>query len=531
MLRGGLVVVFLAVLAASAAQAQTADTPESKPAPKPESTTVTVVQPNEMPVPRVLPPCAAGKCPFAGQKVTIIATKSAISLAVLEVKDEFEAATGAQLEIVRAPGVEHFPTIISDMTNRVGKYDASIAGGWWLGDMVAGGHLLPYDKFHDDPRFPKWSIEDVLPGPRNLLSYGGKKYMVAYDHDGQVMYYRRDLLNDPQHQAAFRQKYGYPLAVPQTWAQFRDAVEYFTGQDLNGDNTPDHGIVLALKPGSQGMFNYMSLSASFVIGPSNDRLYWFDPQTMKPLIESPGHLRALETFVELVKFGPREMLGWDHGRGWDHFLSGRAAFALTWGDLGALAQQPGSRVKGRTGAAPIPGTHEYYDLAQAKWVRTGGVNRVGNTTGASWAGVISRYSKAPEATYFLLALLAAREKSMVYAARGSDGVDPGRRFHFLPPEGNGTVEPYVRAGWDEADVRDYLGAFQRTFSDKQQFPYLRIPGTYSYWLALDLHLVEAASGQLSPAAALRATAIDFEEITIRLGRERQREAYRTSLGF
>jgi multiple sugar transport system substrate-binding protein len=120
---------------------------------------------------------------------------------------------------------------------------------------------------------------------------------------------------------------------------------------------------------------------------------------------------------------------------------------------------------------------------------------------------------------------------MVYAARGSDGVDPGRRFHFLPPEGNGTVEPYVRAGWDEADVRDYLGAFQRTFSDKQQFPYLRIPGTYSYWLALDLHLVEAASGQLSPAAALRATAVDFEEITIRLGRERQREAYRTSLGF
>jgi len=120
---------------------------------------------------------------------------------------------------------------------------------------------------------------------------------------------------------------------------------------------------------------------------------------------------------------------------------------------------------------------------------------------------------------------------MVYAARGSDGIDPGRRFHFLPPEGSGSLEPYLAAGWDEADVRDYLSAFHRSFSDKQQFPYLRIPGTYSYWLALDLHLVEAAGGQLSPAAALRATAVDFEEITIRLGRERQREAYRTSLGF
>ncbi|WP_280155971.1 extracellular solute-binding protein [Piscinibacter sp. XHJ-5] len=521
----------VASMTAGIAAAQTADSPDAKPAPKPESTTVTVVQPSELAVPRVLPPCVPGKCPFPDQKVTVIATKSAISLALLEVKDEFEAATGAQLEIVRAPGIEHFPTIISDLTNRVGKYDASIAGGWWLGDMVAGGHLLPYDKFYDDPRFPKWSIDDVLPGPRNLLSYGGKKYMVAYDHDGQVMYYRRDLLDDARHQAAFRQKYGRALAVPQTWAEFRDAVEYFTGQDLNGDGTPDHGIVLALKPGSQGMFNYMSLSASFLIGPTNARLYWFDPQTMQPLIESPGHLRALEVFVDLVKFGPREMLAWDHGRGWDHFLAGRAAFALTWGDLGALAQQSGSRVKGKTGAAPIPGTHEYYDIAQSKWVKTDGVNRVGNTTGASWAGVISRYSKVPEATYFLLALLANKEKSLVYAARGSDGVDPGRRFHFLAPEGTGSVAPYVKAGWDEADVRDYLSAFQRVFSDKQQFPYLRIPGTYSYWLALDLHLVEAASGQLSPAAALKATAVDFEEITIRLGRERQREAYRTSLGF
>jgi multiple sugar transport system substrate-binding protein len=509
--------------------AQTAD---GKTAPaKPESTTTTVVQPNELPVPRVLGPCAPGKCLFAGQKVTVIATRSAISLALLEVKDEYEAATGAQLEIVRLPGVEHYPTIISDMTNKVGKYDASIAGGWWIGDMVAGGHLLSYDRFYDDPRFPKWSVDDVLPGPRQLLSYGGRKYMVAYDHDGQVMYYRRDLLADPRHQAAFRQKYGYPLAVPQTWAQLRDAVEYFNGQDLNGDGVPDHGIVLALKPGSQGMFNFMTLSASFLVGPTNPRLYWFDPQTMKPLVDSPGHVRALELFVELVKAGPREMLGWDHGRGWDHFLAGGAAFAISWGDLGALAQQPGSKVKGKTGAAEVPGTHEYYDIAQSRWVKTEGVNRVGNTTGASWAGVISRYSKVPEATYFLLALLASKEKQLVYGARGWDGVDPGRSYQFLPPEGTGTIDPYLRMGWDEADIRDYLLAFQRTFSARQQFPYLRIPGAYSYWLALDLHLVEAASGQMSPASALQATVVDFEEITIRLGRERQRESYRTSLGF
>ena len=528
-----LVLALLAMALGLSLPAQAADGVQPDSAPKREITLQTTARPNDLPVPRVLPPCAPGKCPFAGQKVRLISSNSVISVALLEVKDEFEAATGAQLEIVLAVSFEHFPTIISDMTNHVGKYDASLAGSWWLGDMVAGGHLLPYDKFYGDPRFPKWNIDDVLPGPRRLLSYGGKKYMVAYDHDAQVMYYRRDLLNDPRHQAAFKLKYGYPLAVPQTWAELRDAAEYFNGKDLSGDGTRGHGIALALRPGSQGMFNYMSLSASFVIGPTNAQSYWFDQRTMKPLIDSPGHLRALETLIGLVKFGPREMLTWDQGAGqdWNYFLAGRAAFALTWGDLGALAQEPGSRVKGKTGTAQMPGTREYYDIARAKWVKTDRVNRVGNTSGGSWAGVISKYSKSPEAAYFLLALLASKEKSMAYAARGWDGIDPGRTFHFLPPEGTGTLELYLKAGWNETDVRDYLSAFHRTFNDPQQLPYLRIPGTYSYWLAFDLHLAEAASGQLTPEAALKASVVDFEEITIRLGRERQREAYRASLGL
>jgi len=495
------------------------------------SSGVTVVKPGDIVPPKLVPACKPGQCPFAGQSVTILMPKSVIAVSVIELKDEFEAATGARLNIVQVPSLDLFDNFYSDVANGIGKYDALLASAWWLGELVAGDYIVAYDRYYNDRRFPKWNIDDVLAAPRALLSYGGRKYMVANDHDGQVMYYRRDLLADPRHRQAFAQKYGYALDVPKTWLQFRDVAEYFNGRDFNGDGVPGHGVTIALKAGNQGMFHFMSLSAPFVIGPTNPKLYWFDPHSMKPLLESPGHVRALTMLVELVRFGPHEMLSWESGKNWDYFLAGRAALTITWGDLGALAQQPGSRVRGKTGAAPMPGTHEYYDIARARWVKTEGVNRVGNTTGASWAGVISRYSKAPEATYFLLALLASKEKSMVYAARGSDGIDPGRRFHFLPPEGSGSLEPYLAAGWDEADVRDYLSAFHRSFSDKQQFPYLRIPGTYSYWLALDLHLVEAAGGQLSPAAALRATAVDFEEITIRLGRERQREAYRTSLGF
>jgi multiple sugar transport system substrate-binding protein len=345
------------------------------------------------------------------------------------------------------------------------------------------------------------------------------------------MYYRRDLLAAVHHQAAFREKYGYALAVPQTWEQFRDIAEYFNGRELMNDGVPGAGVVMHLKVGAQGMFHFMSLSAPFVIGPANPKLYWFDPQTMKPLIESPGHVKALEALIDLTKFGPREMLGWDLRECWDHFLAGHAALTCSWGDLGALAPEEGSKVRGKVGAAPMPGTRRYYSIAQQRWVDTERPNVAGNVTGGSWAGVISRFSKSPEATYYLLALMASPAKSKVYAARGWDGVDPGRFSHFAPPHGKARIDDYVRAGWDEADVRQYLQAYYANFDNPQQLPYLRILGTFSYWQALDVHLAEAVSGQLSAPAALKAAAVDFEEITLRLGRERQKRIYRSSLGL
>ncbi|HEY9063813.1 MAG TPA: extracellular solute-binding protein [Burkholderiaceae bacterium] len=517
----------MALMAVVVSAASAADDPKRKTeAYKPSTVTGSNIVP-----PRVAPPCKPGRCPFAGRRVTMLIVKEANGGALGELKDEFEAATGASLDLVQMSHQDLFPNFLSDLTNRTGKYDAAYAGAWWLGELVAGDYILPYDKYYKDPRFPKWNVDDVLPAPRSLLSYAGKKYMVANDHDGQVLYYRRDLLADTRHRAAFEQKYGYALGVPKTWAQFKDMAEYFNGKDLNDDGTPDHGVSLHLKVGAQGMFHFMSFSAPFVIGPANPTTYWFDPQTMKPLIESPGHVRALSALVDLVRFGPRDMLNWDLGQSWDHFLAGRAALTFTWGDLGALAQDKGSKVRGKIGSAPLPGTAEYYDIGQRQWVRSAQPNVVGNTTGGSWAGVISKYSKAPEATYYLLALMATKEKSQVYAVRGFDGIDPGRTYHFLPPDGTGRIETYLNAGWDENDVRDYLHAYFATFSNKLQFPYLRIPGAFSYWQALDVHLGEAVAGQLSPEAALKATAVDFEEITLRLGRDRQRQVYRASLGL
>ena len=72
MTRRRLAFVFLAMMTGWIAQAQAADAPDAKPLPKPESTTVTEVQPNELAVPRVRPPCIPGKCPFPNRSIRIV---------------------------------------------------------------------------------------------------------------------------------------------------------------------------------------------------------------------------------------------------------------------------------------------------------------------------------------------------------------------------------------------------------------------------------------------------------------------------
>ena len=141
----------------------------------------------------VATPCEGDGCLFSGQTVTFLCPNETIQVPIFEVRDEFEAATGAKLDIVLAAMNDTLPNLLQDVSNGTGTYDASIIGAWWLGELVEGDYLLPVDDWITDERFPQWSLDSVLPAIRNLMQYDGKTYEVAYDSDGQAFYYRRDL--------------------------------------------------------------------------------------------------------------------------------------------------------------------------------------------------------------------------------------------------------------------------------------------------------------------------------------------------
>ncbi|MCP4362035.1 MAG: extracellular solute-binding protein [Chloroflexi bacterium] len=489
-----------------------------------------------------------GEQPFKGQEVTITVNnsgpKGGISGPLYEWRDAWEKLTGAKLTIVELPIDEQFQKVMIDLQTGAGNYDICMPPASWYGDLVTGGFAFSPEGFYDDPRFPKWHREYLPPSLVNLHTWEGKWYGVPNDSDGQVLYYRKDILTDPEWQAAFKAEVGYDLPVPpKTWDQVYDIANFFNNKDWDrdGEVEKDSGVALHFQVRNQGMYHFVSLSAAYTVLPGDKvdkchNVYWFDPDDLTPLVNEPGHVKALEFLIKLFKTGPEAQIAWGLGEAWDYFLRGDAIFTYSWGDVGSLVQDESrSQIKGKLGASVLPGSYEVYDRCQGDFVKMDEPNVIGNTTGGSWHGVIlnSTVDKGvAEAAYSLLAFHATPKISMWNVTRGWTGVDPGWNIHYLKEQGGtATVEDFVKEDWNADDVVDYTQAYHDNFFADTVQPYIRIPGGEEFWYKLDEHLSAAMAGQLSAQEALDRAAQDWNDINDRFGMEEQLKYYQESIGY
>ncbi|MCB0167602.1 MAG: extracellular solute-binding protein, partial [Anaerolineae bacterium] len=259
---------------------------------------------------------------WAGKSFTIgvfaAGQRGAISGPTYFWRPKFEELTGATYDIVEIPFAEMREKIFTDFQTGAHQYDVISNCSNFYGDYIANDFVQPLDEYFDDPRMPKWDRESISPAVRNLLQWNGQYYGAQNDHDAQVLYYRKDIIEDPKWQQAFEDEVGHPMPVAMdTWEEVLEIAQFFNGKDWNEDGDPDDGITLHLKVGQQGFFHFMALSAPYVTipAPGDDptkvtqynNIYYFDPETMEPLINSPGHVKALEMLLALSKAGPSAM--------------------------------------------------------------------------------------------------------------------------------------------------------------------------------------------------------------------------------
>ena len=490
-----------------------------------------------------------GRDRFSEQTVTVgvlgSGARGGISGPFFFWRQAFEQATGATLEIVELPFGDFLTSTVADFATGQNTYDVLTPGAWFYGDYIQGGWIQPLERFFDDPAYPAWNRDAVAPGIKTLMTWDGEWYGTIYDGDTQLLYFRKDILNDPEWQQAFKEETGKDMPTePATWQELMAVTSFFHGKDWNGDGDPDDGISLHLKSGGFGFFHFMSLAASFVVEPSpgddptkvdeNHNLFWFDPTDMTPLINEPGHVAALEYLIELAGTGSPSQVSWDLSEAWNNFLSGNAVATFSWGDIGSLAQDPGaSKIQGLLGAARIPCSDTWYSRARGEMVTdVENPNCVGNVVGGTWHGVISTASDVPELAYYLIAMLAAPEINFWNVSYGWTGVDPGSTLHLFPPRGSATVEQFVATGYDPGDAKEFIDAYgDNLFSFPTYQDFLRIPGAPAYWEEMDTRIAEALTGQSTPQEALDEVADGWLDITDDLDPDEQLALYRAAIGY
>jgi multiple sugar transport system substrate-binding protein len=489
------------------------------------------VAPNESPITRERVEYLKSK-PYKDTTINVMALRSAVGDCLEYHAPRWEEETGAHVDITKIPIDTLHQEIFADFKG-AGKYDAYQTAAWFYGDFFRADQpdIVEIEPFLKDPKYPYWNPEEFLPAIKRLYTWQGKLYGVLFDADAQILYYRKDVLANVSYQERFKSKVGYQLPnPPKTMKEMHDVAEFFTGWDWNGDGKEDWGISLHAKVNEQGFFHFLTLAAPYVVSPKNKHFY-FNPDDMKPLINSEGHLRALEDYVKFFANGPREQIGWTLPQGWSTFLSGHAVMEPTWGDLPTLAQDRAhSTVQGRVGSTLIPGTDEAFNPVTKQWEKFP-LNVVGNTNGGSWHCVISRLSTKKEATYDFLAFMANKKNAFFNSTNGWTGVQPGMKYEYFPPVGTGNVVEWQNQGWDKNDAMEFLDAYYKNLILPEQEIYLRIPGAAEYWHELDVRVSSVLTGETKPKAALDDLSQKWEEITDRYGRENQKKLYAESYGL
>ena len=430
---------------------------------------------------------------YAGTEISIVWEAGLQSLDPLNYSGpKWEKLTGIKVKVVEVPTDQMFTKIMQDFRSGAGAYDALNVIPSWMPDLVRAGALENLDPMVDKFGY-RDELKDIAPAYRdNQMTVGGKIYGFPDDGDVMILYYRKDIFEDPKMMEEFKAKHGYALAPPKDWKQFSEIGQFIT--DKMAPKTYGAGF-FRTAPYPQYMFQerFRMEGGKF-----------FDAETMKSTVNGDVGLKVFKGMVAENKFMPPGVEQWNFVDNLANFLQGTTAMTISWPPYGRWAAGYGS---GEVALNWVPKSQVAGKVGYA-------LNPLGrDELGVGFALSVSTTSKKKEAAYLFIQWLNSKQISLERVQLPYTLRDPFRTSHYESPEYR-KLWPDAPAYLDTIKKAGETGLLDLSLLQQDKYDEAMTKSISSLWTGED------------PKAILDRMASQFDAITEKVGVDKQKEVYK-----
>ncbi len=425
---------------------------------------------------------------------------------------QFQELTGATVNVVHVPFGDLFQRIMIPFQTGQQAYDVLFYGSLWLGDFN------PYLAEVPEAYQQVSGMKAVTATYRGVASWGGKMLQYTMDGDRHYLKYRTDVFANPEMQALFKEKTGRDLTVPATWEEYNEVAAVFNNTDWDGDGAPNFGTAEVTKRDDLMFSAFISRVAPYAKHPDVKGGFFFDLETMTPLVNTPGWVRGLELFVNAQASMPPGGTSFGLGDEIFSFGGGQTLMSYSWDDAFIQAMQEDSPIRNKVAAAMLPGAKEVWNRKTGQWDTFDEPNRVAYVTWG-WTSAVAKDSPNQDMAFDFLCFFANEGNTESDLQIGRFGINPCRDSHFDPAFYESAL------GWDKAEAETYTATLKSVDTAPNQIFDLRVPGVGEFMSSLAAGVARAQSGEQTAKEALDGVAAEWTAIVDRIGVERVREAY------
>ncbi len=430
----------------------------------------------------------------------------------------WEAYTGAKINWIDLAQADYNARLQQAIATGTVDFDIIEMGAPFEGD-TAGKGLLDEMPGWVETQIEEDDLVGYLKPP--VGTWDGKKYRITIDGDCHTFAYRTDYFGEGSITG---------MEVPKTWQEVNAVSKELVGKEDPLTGLPAHGYLDPLKGwGGFGFYFIENRAAAYAKHP-DDPAWLFDPDTMKPRVNNPAWVQAIQDVLDLIEANayPADQINADPGTtGFQQFLAGTGSMLMWWGDIGSNARTSDTSVVGDVvGFGINPGSDRVYNSKSGAWEET--YNEAPNMAYIGWGIYVTKRvsgdEKKRKAAWSAAAHLGGKDISLWCSAYPS-GFQPYRNSHFIYDE-------WEAAGYDRAFIEDYLGSNADSYNHPNAAIEPRIPGIFQYYSVAEDELAKIYAGQYGSAQeGADAIAAAWEKITEQIGRDSQIALYKASLGL